>query len=444
MKELKYHIRHALGTLLHDEVTDRNQVLALQARWESLQDTEDRSQLAALYEEILRVEVDDQPHQPSDLEGIRQLRPAGPRSLGASLSDEELYDKILGGLLARASGCTLGKPVEGWTKAQIEEYLKAFGEDDVTDYIPYHEGPIEGVTRYVLPIHRAFCRNEINRLAREDDMDFTVLGLHILGAKGLDFTTQDVGAVWLERMPYRCTNTAERAAYANLVNGVAPPKTATHRNPYPEWIGAQIRADAFGYVAPGLPEYAAELAYRDARLSHLRNGIYGEMWVAAAIAAAFVTDDINEVIEIATSEIPQGSRYAAMVRSMLQWRKEYPDWKQCWQRIHDEYGHLYWVHTLNNAALTLLGLLYGDMDLGKTISIAVQGGWDTDCTAATAGSILGIMLGAKALPERWVGPLQNTVETAVFGYNPTTFTALAEKGTAIAKQVLARSSVRSA
>ncbi len=44
-------------------------------------------------------------------------------------------------------------------------------------------------------------------------------------------------------------------------------------------------------------------------------------------------------------------------------------------------------------------------------------GWDTDCTGATAGSIIGAMHGAKALPGKWVDPFQDTMHSAIMGFD---------------------------
>jgi len=236
-------------------------------------------------------------------------------------------------------------------------------------------------------------------------------------------------------VPYQLVYTAERVAYRNLVNDRRPPQSATYRNPYREWIGAQIRADAFGYVAPGWPERAAEFAYRDAAVSHVKNGTYGEMWVAAMLAAALCCDDLSTVLEAGLAEIPARSRLAEAVRDTIAISSRRRTWEEAWDELMIRYGHYHGVHTINNAVLVVLGLLYGEMDLGKTICIAVMGGFDTDCNGATAGSIAGAMLGAKRLPARWVAPLSDRVTSIVAGYYDNRISDLARRTLAVARQV---------
>ncbi|MGI6543708.1 MAG: ADP-ribosylglycohydrolase family protein [Limnochordia bacterium] len=434
-----------IATLLGDELQAKRDddgctpesLYDLQKRYEAIKERGSRQELEALYMEVQRL----QPHksdywEPSDLEGIKQARPPGPRAIPAQLSDDELLDRIYGGWLGRAAGCTLGKPVEGWSRAQIETYLAALGEADINDYIPFADLAPETLPRTINLHLLSSCRGHIRYAPQDDDLDYTVIGLHVLKTRGMDFTTRDIADLWLHRLPYYCTYTAERAAYRNLVEGRTPPETAYYRNPYRQWIGAQIRADSFGYAAPGLPELAAEFAWRDARLSHVKNGIYGEMWVAAAIAAAFTTNDIQTIISTATAEIPTDSRFAHMVADMLTWHKTHKTWQECHESIVAKYGRLSKVHTINNAALVLLAMLYGENDLGKTISIAVQSGWDTDCNGATAGSIIGVMLGAHALPPQWVQPLNDTLNTAIFGYSLPKISDLAHSSAAVARRVL--------
>jgi ADP-ribosylglycohydrolase len=185
-----------------------------------------------------------------------------------------------------------------------------------------------------------------------------------------------------------------------------------------------------------MPELGAGLAYKDASLSHVKNGIYGEMFVSAMISAAFTTSNIEEIIDVGLSEIPSRSRLAEAVKNVVAWSKENVDWRDTWQKINTRYGHYHGVHTINNAALVLLGLLYGESDYGKSIAISVMGGWDTDCNGATTGSILGVMLGAEKLPEKWVGPLNNIVESYVVGYNNSQISDLAERTFALTQKAL--------
>jgi ADP-ribosylglycohydrolase len=250
--------------------------------------------------------------------------------------------------------------------------------------------------------------------------------------------------------------TAERIAYRNLVagrrvgqpRGIAPtattPEVATYRNPYREWIGAQIRADSWGYVNPGQPERAAEYAWRDARLSHVKNGIYGEMWMAAMLAAALAEprlktedlhaarDRVEAVIRAGLAEIPARSRLAEALRETLAVAQEETMWKRAWDRLMARYGSYHGVHTINNAICVALGLLYGTGDLERTICIAVSGGLDTDCNGATAGSVVGALLGAQALPVKWIGPLNDLARSGVFGFDNSVISDLARRTTAIA------------
>jgi ADP-ribosylglycohydrolase len=384
-------------------------------------------QLESLWDELesLPVEPGSPYEEPSDLKSIRKARPKRSRALHTGLTPEAYFDKIHGAWLGRCVGCLLGKPVEGWPRDRIEGYLKLGDAYPLDGYFPEVTPHPEGYRLH--PSYREAMKGAIDGMPRDDDIDYTILGLHILEEHGAGFTTADLGTEWLTHLPYSLVYTAERVAYRNLVNGLKPPETASHRNPYREFIGAQIRADIWGYVAPRLPEVAAELAFRDASLSHVKNGIYGEMFVAAMISAAFSTQDIREAIEVGLSEIPRRSRLAEAMRDVLQWSEEYGDWRQAWERVMDSYGGYHWVHTINNAAFVLLGLLYGGGDLGRSVSISVMAGFDTDCNGATTGSIVGAMLGAKALPEGWVAPLKDRVRSILSSFSESSITDLARR-----------------
>ncbi|MFF2848236.1 ADP-ribosylglycohydrolase family protein [Streptomyces sp. NPDC058001] len=344
-----------------------------------------------------------------------------------TIGDAELRDRMLGAWLGRCAGCNLGKPVESgdhWTAAHLRTYLKLADAYPLRDYIPVLDPMPEGFElRECWPFT---TRGRITESARDDDIDYTILGLHILEEYGFDFTTADVATEWLDRLPYTQTFTAERVAYRNLAIGHAPGLAGTVDNPYREWIGAQIRADIFGYVHPGNPRAAAELAYRDATLSHSANGVYGEMWSAALVAAAF-TGTAREAVETSLTCIPPGSRLAEAVRFVLDRHTAGDTWEEARAAIGDRYGHYSWVHTINNAALVAAGLLWGDGDFTATIGLTVQGGWDTDSNGATAGSVAGIISGAQRIPPHWVEPFHDTTRSAIRGFDRSRISDLAER-----------------
>jgi ADP-ribosylglycohydrolase len=398
----------------------------LEERWRAAQAgaSEDQARRAALelLDESRALRRDDGEERIPEL--LRSL-PASGRTFGRDL----LADRILGGWTGRMAGCLLGKPVEKIPREGIRAILESNGEWPLSRYFTAEGVPAEVTERYAW--NRASrptsLRENIVCMPEDDDINYPMLNLHVFEAHGEEFSTDDVATAWLQLMPVLSSFTAERVAYQNLLDYLVPPESARHRNPYREWIGAQIRADLWGWVAPGDPARAAELAWRDARLSHTGNGIYGEMFLAAMVAAAFSSGDISEVIAHGLSVIPEDSRLAEAIRFVQGLPARTGDWEAAFDLLYAHYGHYHWVHTINNAALLAASLLYGQGDFERTICLAVMGGWDTDCNGASAGSIIATMQGRSAIPEKWAGPLANRVRSSLRGFDDSRIDGLADR-----------------
>ena len=389
---------------------------------ERIESAADDSHLMEIYYEMRRLPIKpDFPYvEPSHLAGIKAAKPNTSKHWSVKL-DDNLRDRIHGAWLGRIAGCMLGKPVEGWSRDLIKRYLQAAGEYPLSNYVPDQSDnmpdDLKGrVIRYA-------ARGKWDHALSDDDTNYTVMGLKIMEQKGPAFTTADVGHAWLSNLPYHHVCTAEKQAYLNLANDLPLGEVPMYLNPYREWIGAQIRADFWGYCAPGNPELAAEFAWRDAALSHIKNGIYGEMMCAAMISAALavdhvlVTDDIYEIIDAGAREIPAECRLAETISDCLKWRNECSNWEAAFDKMCETYyGKYNWVHTNNNHAIVLLALLYGWPDFEKVLCYSVMQGMDTDCNGATAGSIIGAALGARKLPDKWISPLGGKLDTSVQGF----------------------------
>lgn len=346
----------------------------------------------------------------------------------ARAADTALFDRIYGGWLGRCVGCTLGKPLENgfvWTPARIRGYLERAGAYPLTDYVPALLPPSPEFP--LNPTWPVSVKGRIDGAPRDDDIDYTVLGLHLLETYGTNFTRSEVADAWLEHLPFLQTYTAERVAYRNLIDGLTPPTVARYRNPYREWIGAMIRADIYGYINPGDPARAAELAARDAGLSHTVNGVYAAMWAAALVAAAFTADGVTDAISAARHCIPERSRLYAALTEVTADHEHGLSWEQALDAIHRRHDHYNWVHAIPNACLVTAGLLWGAGDFTRTIALTVQSGCDTDSNGATAGSVAGILAGADALPTHWTDPFHDRLHSAVFGYDGSRISDLARR-----------------
>src|SRR5215208_3112976 len=314
--------------------------------------------------------------EPSELGEIRSVLPEAPSLPELGLDEDRLHDRLQAAWLGRCAGCVLGKPVEGWDRETIRSYLQLACAYPLEDYVPRLEPMPYGWKMH--PSWPEVVRGSVRFVARDDDIDYTILGLHILETRGFDFDPGDVAEMWMSCMPFLATYTAERA-------------------------------------------------FKDASLSHTQNGIYGEMWVSALVAACFVAPDMHSALKAALTNVPPHSRLAEAIRRVLALRERGLGWEAARSELEERYGHYSFVHTINNAAAVAAALMWGEGDYARTVGLAVQGGWDTDCNGATAGSAFGAMHGTEALPGHWVRPLNDLVGSMVTGFDGSRLSDLAER-----------------
>lgn len=331
---------------------------------------------------------------------------------------EHLKEKIRGAWLGRICGCLLGKPLECMHLDELVPLLKETGNYPMHRYVLRSELTEDICQKYTFNLRKDCYPDQIFEAPADDDTNYVVLAYKLVERFGRDFTSQNVAEMWVDSQPKNAYCTAERVAFRNFVAGYFPPDSAVYKNPYREWIGAQIRGDYFGYINPGNPQAAAEMAWRDAAISHVKNGIYGEMWVAAMLAQAAVCDDMEQIIEAGLNEIPHTSRLYEQIQSVIERYRTGCSFEDAMGMIYakfdDQNGHD-WCHTISNAMIVTAALLYGESDFSKSVGLAVQSGFDTDCNGATVGSIVGMKIGASGIPACWTDPIHNRLQTGVFG-----------------------------
>lgn len=339
----------------------------------------------------------------------------------SSQDDNVLMDRIHGSLLGKCIGLNLGQPVEGWSKQQIEEEAKR-----VVFYPVIYYFPADFKTPYPGTLQGKF-----DHFLANDDTDLMTVSMLTLREYGIYFTPRQLADKWVRHVKFACT--AEGVALHNFKRDIWPPESAVVDNPYEQWIGAQMRADIWGMIAPGLPQKAAEFALRDASISHVRNGIYGAQYVAAMVSLAMTQKDVKNLVLEALKVIPEHCEYAIAVRDVISWHEAGYDWQKTWRLLDDRYGwnddgvrrggfvedrfntvkglyqweNMRWVHVMPNGAACVLALLYGEGDFTKSICLATMCGYDADCNAGTVGGIIGAMHGQAAIPSKWKDPLND-------------------------------------
>ncbi len=281
-----------------------------------------------------------------------------------SLEWRAYQDKVRGGWFGKCLGGSAGAPVEGFKKV---ENISGFREIiDVT-----------------LP---------------NDDLDIQLLWVELLQKKGPYFDSEDMARIWKEK----CSYFFSEYGYflKNYDRGILPPYSGEFNNPFfKEGMGCPIRSEIWGMVFPGDPDRAAAYARMDAQLDHAENSEWGEMFLAAMESMAFFEADITALIDGALRYVPEDSRLYRCVRLVQTSYEKGMPWRKTAQLVRNQFGHPDFTNSVQNLGFVVLALLYGNGDMEETVNLALFCGADTDCTCASAASVLGIVRGYGAMPQ---------------------------------------------
>ena len=233
----------------------------------------------------------------------------------------------------------------------------------------------------------------------------------------------------------------------NVRAGIAPPDSGHYsHNTCCDDIDWQIEADFAGQVAPGLPQAAADLAWRHGHVMNFGDGVLGGVWVAALHAAAFTASSVGEMLAAGRATLPEGAAFTTVLDDVTAWHAAHPDdWKATWQLLQDKWGTVdrcptgkddpYNIDAKLNAAYVLMGLLYGQGSFEQSVLIAMRGGQDSDCNPSTVGGLLGTLYGRQGIPAKYLTHLKWDEPILFTGY---TLQQAVDANLALARDVVVR------
>ncbi len=319
-----------------------------------------------------------------------------------TLSEAQLKDKVRGGWAGQVIGCTYGGPTEFDFKGTM-----------IQDYQPieWEEGMMEWYYTHAPGLY--------------DDIYMDLTFVDVMEKEGLDAPATSHARAFATA-GYALWH-ANQAARYNILQGINPPASGHwENNPHADDIDFQIEADFAGLMSPGMVNASSEVCDRVGHIMNYGDGWYGGVYVAAMYALAYYSDDVEFVVREALRAIPAESQFYQCIDDVIGWYGEFPgDWKRTWFETQRKWSSdigcpdgvfdAFNIDAKINAAYIVIGLLYGEGDYGKTLEISTRCGQDSDCNPASAGGILGTMMGYDAIPREWKAGL-NRVEDMDFKY----------------------------
>ncbi|MBX7127434.1 MAG: ADP-ribosylglycohydrolase family protein, partial [Cyclobacteriaceae bacterium] len=318
------------------------------------------------------------------------------------LTQEQLRDKIKGGWAGQTIGVTFGGPTEfRYQGSMIQDYQ-----------------PIAWYSGYLKETYE-------KSPGLYDDIYMDLTFVDIFSREGLDAPVQSFAKAYAEA-GYMLWH-ANQAGRYNILHGMQPPASGHWlNNPHADDIDFQIESDFAGLMAPAMPQAAAKICDKIGHIMNYGDGWYGGVYMATMYSLAFTSSDVRYVVTEALNSIPRESTFYQCIYDVIQWHARFPtDWKQTWFELEKKWSEdtgcpdgVYTAFNIDaklNAAYVVLGLLYGNGDFTKTMDIATRAGQDSDCNPASAGGVLGVILGYDQIPPFWKQGLKE-VEDMDFKY----------------------------
>ncbi len=312
-----------------------------------------------------------------------------------TLSIIQLQDKIAGGWAGKMIGVAYGDPTEfrarGETYEQELKWKPSFVEESLRQDDIYVQ----------LSFMMTMDKYGINAPAEKFAESFATAGYRL----------------WHANVQGR----------KNYFDGIMPPESGSPEyNLHADDIDFQIEADYIGFMCPGMPGTAVNIADKVGRIMNYGDGLYGGMFVAALYSSAFFETNIPKIINQALLSIPAESDYAKCIRDVVGLYAEYPsDWRTAWKELEKKWGEVDICGALDpfnidaklNGAYIVMGLLYGEGDFAKTMEVSIRCGQDSDCNPSNAAAVIGVITGLSGIPDKWKSGIEPIADSLIIFTN---------------------------
>lgn len=320
------------------------------------------------------------------------------------LNEKEFFDRVYACWMGKNIGGTLGGPLEGRMELMdIKGYTQSF---------------ISAV--------------------ENDDLDLQLVNLHCVEQNGGRADVQLLSREWLDHVHFEFDEYGH--AMTNMRRGLGAPLSGHYNNFFTDCMGSPIRSEIWAVICAGMPDLAAYYAYHDASVDHAGGeGVYGEIFFAVLESLAFEEQDKFKLIHAALAYLPETSEVRQAVELLLDCHGKGLSWVEARQQIIDRFAGDNFTYAPVNIAFTLVGWLYEE-GFTRQMLTTINCGYDTDCTVATLGSLLGILYGTSYLDAYWTEPLGENIVVSrpITGFDaPKTISELTQRSIEARKLVQA-------